>query len=108
MIFVLRLANSGWSPAMYPSSVVHTGVKSFGCENRIAHPSPIHSWRLIVPCVVSAVKFGASSFIRNDMVSSLHSGFGSALKYTLKSKSDTIALDGSRYRHSQLQLPRRG
>src|SRR5882672_5580159 len=25
------------------SSVVHTGVKSLGWENKIAHPSPIHS-----------------------------------------------------------------
>src|SRR5262252_4414273 len=49
---------------MYPSSVVHTGVKSLGCENRIAQPSPIHSCNRIVPCVVSAVKSGASSFMR--------------------------------------------
>src|SRR5262252_2225572 len=55
---------------MYPSSVVHTGVKSLGCENRIAQPSPIHSWKRIGPCVVSAVKSGASSFMRRDMVSS--------------------------------------
>jgi hypothetical protein len=26
---------------------------------------PIHSWKLMVPCEVSAVKLGASSFIRN-------------------------------------------
>src|SRR5262245_46598802 len=57
---------------MYPSSVVHTGVKSLGCENRIAQPSPIHSWKRIVPCVVSAVKSGASSFMRRDMVPLLH------------------------------------
>jgi hypothetical protein len=31
----------------------------------MAQPSPIHSWKLIVPCDVSAVKLGASSFIRN-------------------------------------------
>src|SRR4249920_2420380 len=29
----LRLANSDLSFAVYPSSVVHTGVKSLGCEN---------------------------------------------------------------------------
>lgn len=29
--------------AMTPSSVVHTGVKSFGCENKTAQLSPIHS-----------------------------------------------------------------
>jgi hypothetical protein len=28
---------------MTPSSVVHTGVKSFGCENKTAQLSPIHS-----------------------------------------------------------------
>src|SRR5579871_5549582 len=70
MILVLRFSNSGMSPAMYPSSVVHTGVKSFGCENRIAQPLPIQSWKLIVPWVVSAVKFGASSLMRNAMVQS--------------------------------------
>src|SRR5947207_5971689 len=64
MIFVLRFANSGCSLAMYPSSVVQTGVKSFGCENRIAQPSPIQLWKLMVPCVVSAVKSGAVSLMR--------------------------------------------
>src|SRR6266568_9096055 len=64
MILVLRLSNSGLSLAMYPSSVVHTGVKSLGCENRIAHLSPIHSWNRILPSVVSAVKSGASSPMR--------------------------------------------
>jgi hypothetical protein len=46
---------------------VQTGVKSFGWENRIAQPLPIHSWKSIVPRVVSAVKFGASELILNDM-----------------------------------------
>src|ERR1700686_4235649 len=64
-ILQLRFSNSGCKPAMYPSSVVQTGVKSLGCENKMAQPSPIHSWKLIVPCEVSAVKFGASSFMRN-------------------------------------------
>src|ERR1700724_3656503 len=67
MILHFRFVKSGSSPAMYPSSVVHTGVKSFGCENRIAQPSPIHSWKLIVPCVVSAVKSGATSLIRGTV-----------------------------------------
>src|ERR1700730_432964 len=31
----------------------------------MAQPLPIHSWKLIVPCEVSAVKLGASSFMRN-------------------------------------------
>src|SRR5882762_9484679 len=65
MILQLRFSNSGCNPAMYPSSVVHTGVKSLGCENKIAQPLPIHSWKLMVPCEVSAVKLGASSLIRN-------------------------------------------
>ena len=33
----------------FPSSVVHTGVKSFGWEKRMAHPLPTHSWKLILP-----------------------------------------------------------
>src|SRR2546429_9812356 len=65
MILQFRFANSGCSPAMYPSSVVHTGVKSLGCENRMAQPLPIHSWKLILPCEVSAVKLGASSLMRS-------------------------------------------
>ena len=52
---------------MYPSSVVHTGVKSLGCEHRMAQPSPIHSWKLMVPCVDSAVKSGATSLMRSDI-----------------------------------------
>src|SRR5581483_8670548 len=43
MIFALRLSNSAFIFAMVPSSVVHTGVKSLGCEKRIAHLSPIHN-----------------------------------------------------------------
>src|SRR5438128_7937534 len=56
-----RFSNSPLTRAMYPSSVVHTGVKSLGCENRMPQPLPSHSWKLILPSVVSAVKFGASS-----------------------------------------------
>src|SRR5262247_179911 len=67
MTLVLRSSNFGFSPAMYPSSVVHTGVKSFGWENRMAHPFPIHWWKSIGPWVVSAVKLGASSPIRSAM-----------------------------------------
>src|SRR6516225_9324633 len=68
MILQLRLSNSGISPAMWPSSVVQTGVKSFGWENRIAHPSPIHLWKLTLPWVVSALKSGTSELILNDMM----------------------------------------
>ena len=51
-----RLSNSGFSFAVYPSSVVQTGVKSFGCENNTAQELPIQSWNLMRPCVVSASK----------------------------------------------------
>ena len=47
--------------------MVQTGVKSFGWENSSAQPSPIHSWKLIAPSVVSAVKSGAVSLIRSPM-----------------------------------------
>ena len=40
---VLRLSNSDFTLARYPSSVVQIGVKSFGCENRTPHESPSHS-----------------------------------------------------------------
>src|SRR3982074_431487 len=61
MIFTPRRSNSGLILAMYPSSVVHTGVKSFGCENSTAQESPIQSWNLIGPSVVSASKSGTTS-----------------------------------------------
>src|SRR5438477_7991662 len=75
IIFVLRFSNSGISPAMYPSSVVQTGVKSLGWENRTAQPLPIQSWKLIVPWVVSVVKLGASSLMRSDIVEPPCAGF---------------------------------
>src|SRR5918993_342923 len=49
-------------------SLAQTGVNSFGCENRNAQLSPIHSWKVILPWVVSAVKSGAISFIRTAMI----------------------------------------
>ena len=49
---------------------MQTGVKSFGWENRMAHPLPIHSWKLMGPWVVSAVKLGASLLILSDMTTS--------------------------------------
>jgi hypothetical protein len=42
-----RLSNSGFSFASAPSSVVQTGVKSFGCENSSAQLLPIQSWKWI-------------------------------------------------------------
>src|SRR5213078_1031014 len=67
MIFTFLRSNCGFIFAMYPSSVVQTGVKSLGCENRTAHESPIQSWKLIVPSVVSASKSGAVSPIVRAM-----------------------------------------
>jgi hypothetical protein len=66
--FTLRLSNSGLSFAIVPSSVVQTGVKSFGCENRMAQLSPIQSWKSISPSVVWALKLGASEPICRLMV----------------------------------------
>src|SRR5262249_31175880 len=63
-----RLSNSGFSLARAPSSVVQTGVKSLGCENRRAQLLPIQSWNLIFPSVVSASKSGAVAPIGSGMV----------------------------------------
>ncbi len=59
MTLVFRFWNSGSSLASAPSSVVHTGVKSFGCEKSTAQESPIQSWKRMWPWVVSASKSGA-------------------------------------------------
>src|SRR4051794_2042727 len=64
MILTLRRSNSAFIFAMVPSSVVQTGVKSFGCEKSTTHLSPIHSWKSMRPSVVSIWKFGAVSPIR--------------------------------------------
>src|SRR3954452_3934772 len=74
MIFTPRLSNSALIDAMYPSSVVHTGVTARGCENSTPHESPSHSWKLIVPSVVSASKSGAVSPIVRAIVSLLLKG----------------------------------
>jgi hypothetical protein len=46
---VLRFFHSADSFATAPNSVVHTGVKSLGCENRIVQPPPIQLWRETLP-----------------------------------------------------------
>src|SRR5215469_1042807 len=66
-----RRSNSGLIFAIYPSSVVHTGVKSFGCENSTAQESPIQSWNLIRPSLESASKSGAISPICKDILTLL-------------------------------------
>src|SRR3982074_2234833 len=63
-----RLSNSGFNFASAPSSVVQTGVKSFGCENNSAQPLPIQSWNLILPSVVWASKSGATEPIWSAIV----------------------------------------
>ncbi len=45
---------------------MQTGVKSFGCENKITQELPIQSWKRIRPSVVSASKSGAVSPIFID------------------------------------------
>ena len=47
---------------------MQTGVKSFGCEKSTAHESPIQSWKLMRPSVVSASKSGAVSPICNAIL----------------------------------------
>ena len=71
MTLTLRLSNSGLSAETRPSSVVQTGVKSLGCENSTPQLVPRHSWKLIGPSVVSAVKSGASSPSCSAMASSV-------------------------------------
>jgi len=56
---------------MYPSSVVQTGVKSFGCEKSTAQESPIQSWKRIRPWVVSASKSGAVSLSASPICASV-------------------------------------
>jgi hypothetical protein len=41
----VALTEIGLEAGHIPSLVVQTGVKSFGWENRIAQPLPIHSWK---------------------------------------------------------------
>ena len=40
---VFRLVNSGMMVVKYANSVVQTGVKSAGCEQKHTHSSPAHS-----------------------------------------------------------------
>src|SRR6266568_1547067 len=74
MILTFLRSNSGLILAMYPSSVVQTGVKSFGCENSTTHESPAHSWKLIGPSLVWALKSGASEPIDSPILTLLSFG----------------------------------
>ena len=62
-----RLSNSALSEAVIPSSVVQTGVKSFGCEKRMPQLLPRCVCRLSGPIEVSASKLGTSSPIRSTL-----------------------------------------
>src|SRR5947199_8915598 len=95
--FTFRSSNSGLIFAIYPSSVVQTGVKSLGCENSTAQESPIQSWKLIVPSVVSAVKSGAVSPILSVTAASLR---GNCVGQILHEASHAIC-------HSQTPQPRK-
>lgn len=53
------LSNSPFIFAKAPSSVVQTGVKSAGCEKRIAQLPSMNLWKSMSPCVVLHWKFGA-------------------------------------------------
>src|ERR1700752_1660285 len=66
-----RFSNSALIFATVPSSVVQTGVKSAGCENKTPHELPSQLWKSIDPSVVIAVKFGDMSPNRNDIYSFL-------------------------------------
>src|SRR5262244_1318618 len=83
MTLTLRLSNSGLSAETRPSSVVQTGVKSLGCENRTPQLVPRYGWKLIGPSVVSAVKCGASSPSCNSMAYLRYRDLGSVLVFAL-------------------------
>jgi hypothetical protein len=70
--------------------VVQTGVKFFGCENKIAQPSPIHSWKLIGPSVVSAEKLGVSSFMRKLIFGAKIMGFVIVRKLIFDPRAESL------------------
>ena len=100
MILAPRFSNSGAMPAIAPSSVVQTGVKFFGCEKRTAHPSPIQSWKWMVPFVVSAVKSGAVSLMRRLMVVSFYPVGLSIRAHAVAGEDDRYDIRSDRGCHS--------
>lgn len=56
----IRVANSEDGIGGGRTSVVQTGVKSSGWENKMAYELPMYSWNLMGPFVVSASKSGAT------------------------------------------------
>src|SRR5690554_320388 len=89
-----RLANSSLSLAVKPNSVVHTGVKSAGWENRMPQESPSHSWKWIGPSEESWVKSGARSPSR-----SVISGAPSISKNGVTPKKKAKRLNSFRWKH---------
>src|SRR3569832_814095 len=78
--FTPRFLKSAERRATSPSSVVHTGVKSLGCEKSTTHESPLHLWKSILPCVVSEEKSGAMSPRRRFAASVLMEGLQSMVE----------------------------
>src|SRR5271165_6511042 len=91
MTLAPRAANWSSRAATAPSSVVQTGVKSLGWEKRTAQLSPIHSWKWMVPWVVSAEKSGARSLMRSDMSSA---SFGSSNRSETKNPPQQFSAGG--------------
>merc|ERR1711907_926573 len=60
----LRAANSPDRLLKRPSSVVHTGVKSAGCEQRHSHEPSLYSYRSNGPKLDSPCTLGIASPIR--------------------------------------------
>src|SRR5258708_6473803 len=85
MTFTFRLSNSGLSFATAPSSVVQTGVKSFGWEKRTTQLLPAHSWKWMGPAVESCVKSGAVSPSCTD------------IRLLLRVIDDKYSLSGTRF-----------
>lgn len=55
----------GWSSELGEQTIL-TGVKSSGCEKRIAHELSSHWWKSMLPRVVSAWKLGAREPSRRE------------------------------------------
>src|SRR3954470_22340321 len=76
MSCTLRRSKSGNRRENSTNSVVHTGVKSAGCENSSTHfPFAVTSLSRSIPCVVLASKSGAGSLMRGKRVVSITSSF---------------------------------
>src|SRR3546814_15201468 len=59
IVFTPRWSHSGRRRSTSPSSVVQTGVKSFGWLKKSPQDDPSHSWKRMGPFVLSCSKSGA-------------------------------------------------